>query len=61
MKKFIAFIILVLFCYMVIPAPIVEAKMSGKTTVRGYTKKNGTYVHSHQATRHYNTAKKRRK
>ena len=60
MKKFIASIILILFCAMVLPIQYVEAKMARKTTVKGYTKKNGTYVHSHQATRHYNTAKKRR-
>lgn len=60
MKKFIAAIILALFCYMVLPAPVVEAKMAKSTTVKGYSKKNGTYVHSHSSTRHYNTTKKRK-
>lgn len=63
MKRLLTLFILGVFMLMTMPS--VAAKMTKSTSVRGYSKKNGTYVHTYTARRHYNSSsshkRKRRK
>lgn len=66
MKKIFAILLLLIFSFTSLPLAAEASKNNrGRTTVKSYRKKNGTYVKSHRKTVHYGHKKshshKRRK